>query len=117
MDPLAILLRLGGGQTLEDLATALVTTAEEVVATGKQGSVTLKLTLTNKHQGDVLLIIDEVISRASPKKDPRGAVFYAVDGGLYKEDPRQTPLDFRTVDTATGEIRSVTTKVEERVSR
>jgi hypothetical protein len=99
MDALAVLQRLGSGRLLEDLHTALVTTAEEVVATGKPGKVTLTLTVSNRSQGDPLVMVDETVSRASPKRDPKGAVFYAVDGGLHREDPRQLPLVFRTVDS------------------
>ncbi len=114
MNALAVLQRLGTGQLLEDLHAALVATAEEVVATGKPGKVTLTLTLTNKNQGDPLLIIDETVSRTIPKKDAKGAIFWAIDGELHRDDPRQEVMDFRTVDTRTGEIRQVASERDER---
>jgi hypothetical protein len=110
MDALAVLQRLGSGRLLEDIHDALVTTAQEVVATGKAGKVTVTLNVSTMNQGDVLVTIEEMISRTAPKRDPRGAIFYAVDGALHREDPRQVRMDFRTVDTETGEIREVEDK-------
>lgn len=107
MDALSVIQRLGTGRLIEELVEALLATAEEVVTTGKPGKVTLTLAVSNKGQGDPLIIVDEVVSRASPKRDPRGAFFFSLDGGLYKDDPRQAKLEFRTVDRETGEIRDV----------
>ena len=105
MDGLSILQRLGGGRVIEDLGEALIVTAEEVVRTGKAGTVTLALKVSTKSAGDVMVMIEEQIARSAPKKDPKGAYFFAVGGDLHRSDPRQTTLDFRTVDRATGEIR------------
>jgi len=107
MDPLSVIQRLGSGHTLEDLYDALTTTAQEVVATGKPGTVTLTLKVSNKGQGNPLVIVEETVARTSPRKDPRGAIFYALDGALHREDPRQVRMDFRILDPETGEIRSV----------
>lgn len=114
MDALAILQRLGSGQLLDDLRDALVATAEEVVQTGNAGKVTLTITMTTKSQGDVLIMVDETVSRTVPKADPKGAFFYMVGGSLHREDPRQSPLDFREVDTSTGELRTVQNGRDER---
>lgn len=105
MDGLAILQRLGRGTVIPDLTDALNKTAEEVVATGKPGTVTLTLKVSTKSIGDPFVAIEESIARSAPKKDPRGAFFFAVEGGLHREDPRQSQIDFRTVDRETGEIR------------
>ncbi|MFH0899054.1 MAG: hypothetical protein V2A73_00350 [Pseudomonadota bacterium] len=77
------------------------------MTTGKPGSVTVKLTVSNEDQGDPLVIVSSTINRTTPKRDGRGAVFYAVDGELHREDPRQTKMDFRRIDTSTGEIRDI----------
>jgi hypothetical protein len=105
MDALAILQRLAGGYLIEELAAALTVTAEEVVATGKPGTVTLSLKVSTRNQGDPLIVVEEQIARAAPKKDAKAAFFYALDGDLHRDDPRQARLDFRTVDRETGEIR------------
>lgn len=115
MDALGILQRLGAGRLLAELGEALAVTAEEVVATGKPGTVTVSLKVSTKSQGDPLIIVDEIVSRASPRRDPRGAYFFALDGGLYKDDPRQTHMEFRTIDPETGEIREP--EARERVER
>lgn len=107
MDALAVIQRLGSGRLLEELVDALNITAEEVVATGKPGVVRLTLKVSNQAQFDPMIFINEQVSRSAPKKDPRGAMFFALEGELFREDIRQGELDFRTVDTGMGEIRQV----------
>lgn len=108
--------RLGSGELLDDLRDALVVTAAEVVETGNPGKVTLTITLSNKSQGDILVMVDEVVSRTVPKPDAKGAYFYAFGGELHHDDPRQRALDFRAVDTSTGEIRTVPSGRDERAA-
>ena len=110
MDALATLQRLGSGRLLEDLHEALLVAAQEVVDTGKPATVTVTLKVSNKSQGDPMVIVDETVSRSSPKRDPKGAFFFAVDGELHRDDPRQPRMDFRSVDPSTGEIREVETR-------
>lgn len=105
MNALAILQRLASGQLVEELAWALAVTAQEVVATGSKGTVTLTLTVSNRGPGETVIVVEEKISRKAPGKPARGAIFYAVDGGLFRDDPRQPQIDFRAIDTTTGEIR------------
>ena len=108
MDPLATLQRLGQGRLMEELAEALALTAAEVVATGKPGTVTLTLKVSNHGVGDVMVAVEEKLDRKAPTKDARGAFFFAWDGELHKNDPRQPQMDFRTVtDRETGEIREI----------
>lgn len=66
------------------------------------------------NQGDVRVTILEKIQKGAPKRDPKGALFFAVDGELHRDDPRQIPLDFKTVDTRTSEVRNVGSSREER---
>ena len=114
MDALSVLQRLGSGRFLDEVLEALIATAEEVVATGKPGKVTVTFGLSTQEQGDPMVIIDETVGRTSPKKDPKGALFFAMGGELHKDDPRQAPLIFRTVDTTTGEMRDLNNDREER---
>ncbi len=108
MDILAVLQRLGSGRMMEELHEALLATASEVVATGKQGTVTVSLKVSTRQIGDPLVVVDAVISRSVPKRAPKGAFFWAVDGALHQEDPRQLRMEFRTVDTE-GQVRDVNT--------
>lgn len=103
MDPLATLQRLANGRLIDELCEALRVTAEEVVTTGKPGTVTVTLKVS-KAPTDLMVIVEETIARSAPKKDPRGAFFFAFEGDLFHADPRQAELDFRTVDTTTGEV-------------
>lgn len=104
MDALAALQRLGGGHFIEELASALIVTSEEVVTTGKPGTVTVTLKISQKPAGTPSVIVEEAIARTAPKKDAKGAFFYAVDGELHHNDPRQVQMEFRTVDKVTGEV-------------
>lgn len=106
MDALSTIRRLAGSHMLTDLAEALTRTAGEVIATGSPGSVTVKLVVKPLPQGgDVALEVAESISRTTPKRKQRGAIFYLVDGELHTEDVRQRKLDFQVVEPVQAEIR------------
>lgn len=107
MDSLAVLQKLGSGRFIDEVVDAVAKTADEVVATGKAGSVTVTLKISNSGVGDALVVIADQIARRSPKKDPRAAFLYSVDGTLHREDPRQTVMEFRTVEGGAPEFRSV----------
>ena len=121
MDGFAVLQRLGGGRLIDEVVSALEATAAEVVDTGNPGTVTVKLKLSTKSQGDVMVIVDETVSRTSPTRPAKGAYFFAVEDDegethLYRDDPRQPPLpEMRSIDTTTGEIREAMAR--ERVER
>ncbi len=107
MDALGVIQRLGGGRLMELLAAALTEVAQSVVLTEKPGSVTLTLKLAKVASQDAV-IVTEAIKQGLPVAASRGALFYAVgDGALHLEDPRQTVMEFRTVDVETGEIREL----------
>lgn len=98
LDSLGTLQRLGGGHMIEELCEALVATAEEVVATKKTGSVSLTLKITKSIGEELAVIITETIKRSSPARGERGAMFFALDGQLHREDPRQIKMELRAVD-------------------
>ena len=97
MDAHGIVSRLGQGYLIDDLAEALATVAAEVVATGKDGQVTVTLKVSTRQAGDEMVAISDTISRKPPARAPRGAFMFALDGELYHQDPRQTQLPFRAV--------------------
>jgi hypothetical protein len=116
VNALAILQRLdSSGRFFQDLEEALKETAEEVVQTGKPGTVTISLKVSNQGQGEPWITIDQQVHRSVPKKAPKGAFFFALEGELYKDDPRQTQMDFRTVESGGSEVREVETR--EKVER
>lgn len=107
MDSLAVIQRLAQGHFLDELAEALAEVSAQVSTSGKPGAVTVALRLTVKNPGDPMVMVDETITKSLPKKAPLGSFYYAVDGSLWRENPRQPQLPFRTIDTKTGEIREV----------
>lgn len=104
MDVLGTIRRLGNGHLLDELADALALVSAEVVETGKPGAVTLTLKVSNREIGDVMVIVQDQITRKLPTKPARGTYVFAVGGGLYSRDPRQVEMSFRAVES-TPEIR------------
>jgi len=50
-----------------------------------------------------LVVIAEEVKRTPPKGDPKGAMFYTLDGEMHERDPRQPELPvFRVVDNGDG---------------
>jgi hypothetical protein len=97
MDSLGILQRLGGGHLIDEIAAALVQTAEEVAETKRNGSVTISLKVTKSIGDDIAVIVTESIKRSSPLRGERGAMFMVHEGALHREDPRQIRMELRTV--------------------
>lgn len=106
MDALAIIMKLGQGHLLEDLADALQRTADEVVKTGQGGTVTLSLKVVALGEvGNPMVGIAESIGVALPKRKSKGSILYAHDGALHESDPRQVPMEFRVVETGAPVVR------------
>jgi hypothetical protein len=110
MDALSVFMRLGGGRLLEELADALQRVSDDVTQTGTAGAVSLKLAVKPLGRvGDVEVAIEETISVSPPKRQPHAVIFYAVDGVLHGDDPRQAKLPFRAVETAGSAARDTET--------
>lgn len=116
LDALMVLQRLGQGHLLEELHEALNKVAEEVVETGNPGAVTITLKILTQSQGNPMIIIAESVKRTPPASTPKGAAFFALDGELHKEDPRQIKMDLHTVSVnrETGEILVADAEIAER---
>lgn len=99
--------QLAGGYLLERLAEALVEVSAEVAQIGQPGAVSLKLAVKRVGDGTPEVVIEETITRTAPKRKPRGAILWAVDGGLHQDDPRQPRLDLRSIDRVDPETRRV----------
>ena len=112
MEAQEIIRRLGAGRTMDEFAAAVRATAEAVVETGNNGTVTLKVTLKNsaKEKGSRWLILEAAVSRTMPGPSAKGAAFYSFEGDLHRDDPRQPRLPMRVVDEDTGEIREMETR-------
>jgi hypothetical protein len=98
MDALGTLQVLAHGELLEELCAAMIDVAEDVLNTGRGGSVTLTLKLSQATRGEPSVIVSEEIKRTPPKKDPRGAILFVGDGEFHRHDPRQQQLEFRVLE-------------------
>lgn len=99
MDGINVLQKLGQGHLIDEMHAAILDVAEEVAATGKDGTVTVTLKISHPKRADkTVVVIDEEVKRTMPKSDPKGAMFYALDAELHERDPRQGDLPaFRVV--------------------
>ena len=106
MDALTAIQKLAGGHFIEDLYKALTAVSSEVAERekGAKGSVAVTFAIS-KDSEEPMVSIQESIVRRMPKGSSRGAWYFALDGELLREDPRQTTLDFKVVDQPEPVIR------------
>jgi hypothetical protein len=98
MDALGTLQTLARGQLFDELCEAMIDVAEDVINTGRKGTVTLTLKLEQASPGEPSVIVNEEIKRTPPKRDPRGAILFIDEGEFHRRDPRQEQMDFRVVE-------------------
>lgn len=95
------------GELDAEIAVALIEVTDAATATGKNGAVTITLTVKPNSGSDSVVLVDEVKVKV-PQPDRAAAIYYiGEDGQLQRNDPAQSDLfgPIRTVDTATGEVR------------
>jgi len=98
VDALGTLQTLARGKLFDELCEALVDVAEDVITTGRKGTVTLTLRLAQATPGETSVLVAEEIKRTPPKRDPRGAILFVGDGEFHRHDPRQQQLEFRVLE-------------------
>lgn len=118
LDSHGVAARLGGGHFLENLQDALSRVTEEVLATGKQGQVTVTFKITKPNAAEPLITVNESIGTKLPASEPHGSMLYVDGGKFFARDPRQSVMEFReveppdtsdrSVDEETGEVREAT---------
>lgn len=86
------------GRPVEEATQALADVVRAVDETGKDGSVTIKLTIkAAKHGGPEKLILADV-SCKKPIADIPGAIFFSdADGDLHRVDPNQDEMKFEDI--------------------
>lgn len=105
LDAINTLQRLGAGHLIDEIFGNLVATCEDVVATGRKGSVSMTLTVQRavKDGDPTNIVILEEVKRTPPKGVSKGAVLWAFEGEIFERDPKQKPLSaFRVVQTPDG---------------
>lgn len=80
----------GGGVLDDKLTAALRDVAEQVVLLDKGGTITLKLALTAKAGG--VIVLPKVTTVAPEGKEGGQFFFVAADGSLSRRDPNQPQL-------------------------
>jgi hypothetical protein len=93
----AVLQELDSGATHAECSDALHDLVDRVRATGKKGTLTLKLTVTT-HKGGYLIVADDVAVKA-PEPDRADSIFF-VDraGNLSRSNPNQPSLPLSAAD-------------------
>lgn len=99
IDAIAFIQRLGGGHALDEFFAKVLQASEEVVATKKPATATLKVKIEPIKEGPPTMVLYlEEASNTLPKKDPLGAHAFVHDGLLQSDDPQSDPLPgFRVV--------------------
>lgn len=99
MKPITDILRdIRKGMVAEAAGEELAQVVRAVTATGKPGSLTIKLTVKPQKGDSEQVVISSKLSATTPTADMPEAIFFAdMDGDLHRNDPRQ-PEMFRNAD-------------------
>jgi hypothetical protein len=82
------------GEMVEELTENLAQVVNAVLATGKKGSLTLKLNVDPASKGDAVVTITDDIKVTIPREKKAGTLMFALpSGSLQRQDPRQTELN------------------------
>ena len=115
MDSLGVLQRLGSGHMMDELHAALLKVADEVLATGKAGKVTLVLKVTKPKGEAPTIVIEDELAVGLPKVNTGGVFFFLHESQFHANDPRQTRFELRSVPGKEPEFRPETpSSAEER---
>lgn len=99
MKPITDILRdIRKGMVAEAAGEELAQVVRAVTATGKPGSLTIKLTVKPQKGDSEQVVISSKLSATTPTADMPEAIFFADgEGDLHRNDPRQ-PEMFRNAD-------------------
>jgi len=107
IDVVTLLERCGQGKLLAELYDALVTVGQEVLATdGNPGGVTVTFKLT-QFRDQPLIVMDGAVKPQLPTGKTHSVGFYPADGALFRDDPRQIPMQLREVDPVESLLKSI----------
>ena len=98
--------RLAGGTLVDEADEKLAALVQGVQATGKPGSITIKLSL--KQVGGGAMSASGKITAAIPADvPPITLLFPTPEGALLTEDPKQKKLDLRQVEADPRELKTM----------
>lgn len=82
------------GRTEADLSAKMHELIEQVLETGKKGTLTLTITVDADDADARRLVLTEKVVSKLPQPDPRKSIFFADDtGNLTRNDPSQLTFD------------------------
>lgn len=94
-----VLRDLAGGQTYENLNSALTDVVQAVLDTHKVGEISI--TLKIKANGENSVIVTDTIKTKVPERSRGETLFFTTSAGsLLRSDPRQADLPLRSVASA-----------------
>lgn len=89
-----------GGLMVEELGETLANVVNAVLSTGKKGAVSLKLSIDPASKGDAVVTVTDEIKATIPQEKKMGTLMFALPSGtLQRQDPRQSELELKAVDS------------------
>lgn len=87
------------GVTAEEASDEMAEVLQAVKDTGRQGTITVKLTIKPESiQAGQVSITPEITSKAPQLPRDKSLLFMTPDNNLEREDPRQKKMEFEAVD-------------------
>lgn len=100
---LATLQRHRGGALLAEASNQLAALVAAVHATGKPGSVTIKLDIRPATRGRSAVVLKDKVTPKLPSIEAEESFWFATENGaLTKDDPQQSKLPFEPVAVPGG---------------
>lgn len=95
-----VLRDLRGGTLAEELTEDLAKLAIEVDKTGKQGTISVQLTVKPASKGSGTMVVTDKTSLKLPELAKGETIMFgSPEGSLTRSDPNQKKLDLKPVDT------------------
>ena len=99
---------IGGGVFIDTASDKLAELVAAVDSSGKQGKITLDITVKKATRGGAMHITGKVRLTKPAEEAMEAMLFATPEGNLVAEDPSQQKLDLKAVTTATPtELRKV----------
>ncbi len=96
---LATLQRHRGGLILEDASAELRRVVQGVKDTGKAGVLTIQIGVKPASKGQSAVVLVDKVTAKVPSEEVEASFWFATDeGGLQKDDPRQTTFKMGVVE-------------------
>ena len=96
--------RLNKGGSCEELDAHLARLTQQIRATGKAGSITIKLSIKPVNSDGEMVEISDKISIQEPDLPRRSSLFYTTEEGtLSRQNPNQAELPLESVEGGKSE--------------